>query len=265
MAAYPEYRYVDCWARVSGRQTQWTRWSLDSGAITDWARSFSKAELFKTQQRFDKTSVDPEASCIMPLVFDFDGQSGEDEERIEAALVDVRKLHAWMCEALCLEEYAAVYFSGGKGFHVVVDPSALGIIPSSHVVTAVEMAVRHLAELLDLTTVDYKVYQKRHVWRIPGSRHGSGLYMTKLDPSDLMLSAAEIALLAKDPSPVLLDEWSDCDKMTDWFDQFEESAASNKIHVRTQPSENIIKQNLTASMPECMDDLLDEYFRRAVS
>ncbi len=101
-----------------------------------------------------------------------------------------------------------VYFSGAKGFHVLVDTRAFGrVAPAAdlhRLFTRLRLAV--LRELPDHARLlfDLAIGDAVRLLRLPNTRHaGSGLWKVPLAPDELMhRAAAEIAALARAPRPL---------------------------------------------------------------
>ena len=100
------------------------------------------------------------------------------------------------------------YFSGAKGFHVLVDVRVFGrVAPAAdlhRVFTRLRLAV--LRELPDQARLlfDLAIGDAVRLLRLPNTRHaGSGLFKVPLAPDELLhRTAAEIAALARTPRPL---------------------------------------------------------------
>lgn len=75
-----------------------------------------------------------------------------------------------------------VYFTGKKGFHIECEPVTLGINPSNALPKLFRYIATNLKSSLNLTSLDFSVYDARRMWRLPGSIHqDTGLYKTLLN------------------------------------------------------------------------------------
>jgi hypothetical protein len=100
------------------------------------------------------------------------------------------------------------YFSGAKGFHLLVDTRAFGRVPPSRDLHRVFSRVRLevLRALPDSvrSLFDLAIGDKARLLRLPNTRHASsGLYKIALAPDELMeASVTEIHALARTPRPL---------------------------------------------------------------
>jgi hypothetical protein len=101
-----------------------------------------------------------------------------------------------------------VYFSGAKGFHILVDTRAGGRVIAARNLHRVFVRVR-LAVLEQLPAAarplfDLVIGDKVRLLRLPNTRHaGSGLFKIALTAEELQrLSAADIRALARTPRPL---------------------------------------------------------------
>lgn len=120
------------------------------------------------------------------LHFDFD------HEEPAHSLVDVRAFTASLIGAYHVApQNIRVFFSGKKGFHVIVlDPSFQAQPGSEAVPEAIKKACTTLAGHLE--SFDPKVYNRTSLFRIPNSKHGkTGLYKIPLTLSEVDTQSLE--------------------------------------------------------------------------
>ena len=100
------------------------------------------------------------------------------------------------------------YFSGSKGFHVLIDVRAFGRVAPAHDLHRVFSRVRLqvLRALPDTARLffDLTIGDKVRLLRLPNTRHeGSGLYKVALEGAELLAgSVDEIRTLARAPRPL---------------------------------------------------------------
>ncbi len=144
-------------------------------AAFDW-----KKEVFASVQTYDEAG-----HCIdSPLFFDFDGAP-------ERVLFDVRHF-VQACEFV-VNCTPRIYFSGNKGFHLVIDH------PITH--PQCHLLVKDFAEEIAVTkTLDRRVYRTQSLLRLPGSPASApGYYKIQLRRSELYeLDFEQIRSLAKE-------------------------------------------------------------------
>jgi hypothetical protein len=157
-------------------------------------------------------------------------------KNLERARSDVRKLLAFFKNKFALSESALrVYFSGSKGFHVFINPYAMGVKPRIDLHHINKFIVENLVALLQLESLDQGVYGSRRMIRMPNSIHqSSGLFKVELKHEELSDLEYVIDHLAKGPrgehqdDPVLevnddlnlwyrqmIQEWEESYKLSD--------------------------------------------------
>ena len=113
-------------------------------------------------------------------------------------------LERWRLEAAAVH----TYFSGAKGFHVLVDTRVFGRVAPSQDLPRVfsRLRLEILRGLPDSARLlfDLTIGDKVRLLRLPNSRHrGSGLYKVPLTGEELAAaSIADIRLLARAPRPL---------------------------------------------------------------
>ena len=121
-----------------------------------------------------------------------------DRETLPAAQVDVLTLHAYL-DALAPGQ-VRLYYSGSKGFHVVVPWQTLGAVPSPDLV---QRDYRFLAARIHRETgvmPDYKLYSPDRMLRLPDTWHGkTGRYKVEVLPEEVW----ECEFLSMSPRGVL--------------------------------------------------------------
>jgi len=102
-----------------------------------------------------------------------------------------------------------VYFSGAKGFHLLLDTRAFGRLAAAHDLHRVFSRLRLgiMRELPDTARplFDLAIGDKVRLLRLPNTRHaGSGLYKVALSPEELLVGSVEdIRALARTPRTLL--------------------------------------------------------------
>ena len=211
--AEQQFNYVDVYhCDANGKNSPWRRISVDD--IPKYQHEEAKDfNCFATVQRYaNESKVDGEA-FLAPLYFDLDYDSDP-----TVAQADAVKIVDFFLQELDVKETDIhIYFSGNKGFHILIDERALGIKarPDLH------RAYKHLAGYLryrlgetetvtddngkpvekvtPLLSLDMVVYTVKRMLRLPYSRHQkTGLYKIELSRKELgLLSLDEIKERAK--------------------------------------------------------------------
>jgi len=121
--------------------------------------------------------------CFMDLAFDFDIGPNKYIRTIEGAIPNVLKLIQYFDKK---DTPYTLYFSGGRGFHVVVPYQSFGqkMAENNHLVN------EHIARLIEYQIgsihIDYAIYSSRRQFRMVNTYHqSSGLKKIKLSLDDL--------------------------------------------------------------------------------
>ena len=131
--------------------------------------------------------------ALAPLHFDIDNK--EDQAR---ALKDTFLITKHLIEDVHVPYDAVnVYFSGMKGFHVLVDPVAIRLnLVHENSAAIFRFIAEQFTEELDLESIDYAVYDARRIWRLAGSRHQkTGLY--KIPCREMVLNGESMETIVK--------------------------------------------------------------------
>lgn len=79
-----------------------------------------------------------------------------------------------------------VYFSGNKGFHVVVPAEILGLTPNVDLNVIYKAIAVNIKEEIEATTIDTRIYDRKRLFRMPNSVNGkTGLYKVPV-PIDML-------------------------------------------------------------------------------
>ena len=161
----------------------------DESYEQEFAQIHEKVSCYSTFMSYDVE--DQELSKLKaPFVFDLDSDND-----IEKAKEETKKIIKLLAQ---IDVRPEVFFSGAKGFHVVVPFECLGIEPRFNLVSVYKILAKGLADTNNLSTVDFKIYERRRLFRIPNTVNTkTGLYKVRLEFDELNLSVDEIKGLAK--------------------------------------------------------------------
>ena len=203
-----------------------------------------------------------------PLYFDVDAEGD-----LEKALGLARALVTFFSETLMLPQQAVrVWFSGSKGFHVLVSPTALGIEPSSTLTIDMKAVALGLCRNLrehgapDLET-DAAVYSLPRMLRAADQVNPkSGLFKVELSHEELAsLSVDEVVQMAHAPRGNLWQSgicgvppiapaaawWADQLRLAQQPRQFRRRTAE-LTGERVRPDGFVVDELLSTDMPDCI-------------
>ncbi len=196
-----EFQFIDFYHRpaVPTHGSRWLRTSwgeaVAAAATHDNIDCYVTVQQFASSTRIESADV-PETHYAPPFA-DFDSDD------LAASQRDMLKLVHWAIDEMELDESdVRVWFSGKKGFHVLLNPTSFGVVADSGLTYIFKRMFSHLSEYLGLETLDMSVYSKRRQWRMEGTRHSkSGLYKIRLDHDEMSLDGESIRELAVEPRP----------------------------------------------------------------
>ena len=175
-----DYKYVDVWyADDKGKSGPWQRIEVSNVLKFQQEEAFN-FNCFATVQRFaNKAKVKGEA-FIAPLFFDLDYEADPAVPQQEA----VKLVEFFTKELDVAPTDIWVYFSGSKGFHILISSQAVGIEPRDDL----HKVFKHIAGYLKyrlgdvykedegdriepLKSIDPVVYTEKRMLRLPNSVH----------------------------------------------------------------------------------------------
>ena len=94
-------------------------------------------------------------------------------------------------------DYNRLYFSGNKGFHVLIPSPLFGLRPSRLLHRVIEKIVERIA--FKVIPYDKSLYDKNQVYRLQFTKHSStGLYKTPIDYNELQYNITKIKNLSRE-------------------------------------------------------------------
>ena len=186
-----QYKFVDFHSGSS-----YSKW-LRTNNLTPLLEKFNYNDCFATIQQYKNAEMTgKEEPYIAPLYFDLDYKSDPSKAQKEAITVI-----KFLTETLCIDSLAVrVYFSGSKGFHIIVHEKVFSIEPFNYLNKVFKLICGYLSLHLSvndvpLETLDSTVYTVRRMMRIPNTKHAdTNLYKIELTHDELnsLSSRAEV-------------------------------------------------------------------------
>jgi hypothetical protein len=230
MSYFRDFMYVDGHYQIENRPTRWKRMLLkdvkdqivgpsgnkncftsiqrfqDAISLRD-IRNEAKAKL-RLVKDDDKPAAKVEEKTQLHytgLFFDFDTKpeiyDGDREKAVGASQEDCVKVIAFFTQLGVEPQQMRCWFSGSKGFHLLVHPDCFAIKPHHQLTYIVKLLAMYLKEFLQLKSLDQSVYSIPRVWRIVDSIHQeTGLHKIEFYSNHLHeLTPAEIMKEARSP------------------------------------------------------------------
>ena len=173
--------------------------------VKKWAKDAGNTNVYSSV--FGYMNQDIESSPVFSgLYFDLDNAD------LNLAYTDLEALLGLFEKQGISVEDINICFSGNKGFHVYINPISLGIKPETDLPHVFKKLAEELAGYLPNNSLDLKVYERRRLWRLINSRHGtSNLFKIQIPypipTMDEILQMAvqpqEVVTFKTQPNPVL--------------------------------------------------------------
>jgi hypothetical protein len=168
----------------------------DDDAVSKWRSQFGNINIFSSISLYAEPSY--EAKSIAPIFFDIDSADDLPGARVSALTL----CEMLMSRALVPQDSLEIYFSGNKGFHVLVPCPVFHAFSSPHGL-ALNKRMAQKAQAQGIRFLDMGVYTNKRIWRLPNSIHGkSGLFKIPLTYEALRdVGMDGIMKLAENPCP----------------------------------------------------------------
>ena len=219
---YPDYRWVDTAFGGAHRRNhvmtiEDLRRRYPTGRTDCYRTAFRYPEVFYQWWREHRRSVLGYRGPMWADWFYLDIDSGNLQESLAAAREAVRMLEA----RFDLDpRYVWPYFSGSKGFHLLLPHRLFGWVPSEQLASAFRALVSLLLDT-NRIPVDFAVYDAVRLFRLTNTRNSkSGLFKIALTIQELLHSSLDdILALARgprdplerpepdEPWPALVEAW----------------------------------------------------------
>lgn len=141
------------------------------------------------------------------LAIDLDGDGTA--AGLDRVLDDIRKLVGVLHALGVPAESIVVFFSGGRGAHLLWPSSVLAAAPKDGFEATAGVVCQAIASLASVQ-IDINLYRPLASLRLPNTRHEeTGLYKVVLLADELPgLNAASVKELAREPRPFVMPDWA---------------------------------------------------------
>jgi len=193
-----DFKYVDAWhTGKDGQGVGWTRVEYPEGVLKYQQEKAENYNCFSTVQMFASKTRGKNEVFIAPLYFDLDYKTDPSVSQADA----VKLIDFFMNELDIQETDISLYFSGSKGFHILIDHRALDIKPGADLHKIYKHIAGYLIHRLKLQALDLVVYTEKRMLRLPNSQHAAtSLYKIELSLEEIQtLTLDEIKKKANMP------------------------------------------------------------------
>lgn len=162
----------------------------------EFIKTHSNIDTYCSAYLYNSEKID-EAELYGNLYLDFDDANNFNNAREDI----IHTLSFFKIIYKIPSDQMKIYFSGHKGFHLIVPKEILGIKPDKDLNSIFRVIAEQVNNFSPHKTVDLKIYDNKRLFRTPNSMHGeTHLYKIILTPNELLnLTEEEIKNLAKQP------------------------------------------------------------------
>jgi hypothetical protein len=149
---------------------------------------YGETDYFVSAARYDESVIHYMENSEKNKIRGFDGNIWYDFIIIDIDEIDPRKVSIFM-EHLEINygieiDYCRIYFSGSKGFHILIPTPIFGLKPSGILQNTIKDLVQKISE--NILVYDNSLYDKLQVYRLPHTQHSStGAYKVPLYYNEL--------------------------------------------------------------------------------
>ncbi|MEN6565890.1 MAG: DNA primase small subunit domain-containing protein [Veillonellales bacterium] len=262
MAKVEEITFDYCEVWHGKAKESWKRIQLDR--IAEYQQTAANNfQVFATVQRFANAVKTKGENFISPLYFDLDDAENPQKSQKDAAkLIDF-----FLTELDCKSQDIQVFFSGSKGFHILIHEKALGIEPRNNLHKIMKHLASYLVFRLELTALDLVVYTAPRMMRLPNSIHEkTKLFKTQLTVNEIRtLSLDEIKTLASAPrtiAPTAEEDIMQRPKAANLYKNKMEEYLQAAITATTRYDKTEY-HFMKGVYPACVQDLLDKGWKKS--
>lgn len=231
----------------NGKNTKWRR--IERNGVQEWLDENPGAlSYFSTIQSFSKSVKTEGEDHWSPLFFDLDS-----EDR-NIAFSDLRKIVDYFTEGF--EIVPEVFFSGNKGFHIIVPGEFYGAIPDSKLTYHWKHLANQISKTLDVVTHDRRVYSIPRMWRVTNTIHKSGLYKVPIRLTELERGLDYILDKAKEPRRIKIEPHT-LSVMPVLVDLYKSAVSSYEEEVKGYETAPLEAPVFGMKHPLCVQYLLD--------
>lgn len=200
--------------------------------VPDYIDKNDRVGLYSSVFQYDGPDISS-AACMASMYFDLDAADIEDSTKEAKVLIEYLL-------TFVPKEALRVYFSGQKGYHLEIEALAVGLSPTDKLPGIFRYIAADIGKQLGLTTLDFKVYDWRRMWRLPETRHQkSGLYKVEcmsLWPDGFNVKGVKQWATEARPETVLEQKFDP--QVNTWFREYQ-YRHEQETQKRNKPSGNL--------------------------
>jgi hypothetical protein len=214
-------RYVTSLKRVIREKDKDGTMLYEYRRVNSYAQKYNNTGIYTSIWRFNSEDL-TSAVRFGSLYFDIDN------EDMQISYSEVKKLYSYLNQFIP-EQSIIVYFTGKKGFHIECEVIALGINPGNNLPIIFRHIANDVKNKLDLSSLDFSVYDPRRMWRLEGSKHqDTGLYKNIISKEMLFSDIGKITSYCKDYHEPFVNDQEFSHSANEWYADYVRQVDSEK-------------------------------------
>lgn len=151
-----------------------------TGEVSKHTAQFNNKDVYTTVYKYDTKNQDL-ANVTAPLYIDLD--MDDIENNFDKLKKDLLLVYRQLKMKLYLkDEEIEIYFSGSKGFHIIVSEKVLNIKPCKNLNETYKLLALKLKSFTINKCIDTKIYDKKRLFRLPNTINSkTGLYKVSIE------------------------------------------------------------------------------------
>lgn len=186
------------------------------------------------------------ADIIAPLYIDIDGKSLNSKDYNTAKKEAISVIQILKNNFFLKQDDMEIFFSGSKGFHVIVPAEVLGIQPCKNLNIIYKSFVQKMESMIkDSSCIDTGIYDSRRLFRLPNTINSkTGAHKIQITEEELRaLSVSDMLSLAENPREITYHDYKLNEKAKNAFlsavnfKQKDNSTKRKPIELKVLPEE----------------------------
>lgn len=228
---------------------------VKSDEISNIRKKFNNTDVYSTIFSYNKDNQN-ESDLYGPLYLDLDYDINNEED-FNTLKQDLITIVIYLNDYYGIpNNYIKFYFTGKKGFHLIISPIVFDIKPDNNLNSYYKEIAKELNNITFSKLIDLKIYDKKRLLRLPNSINGkTGLYKVPIKYEDIIkLSFEEMKEYASSPKDNIKAEAKPCDKAINKYNIIKDNFNRPKEKKMSKPIEVVDINKI--KLPQCIINIL---------
>lgn len=235
MSSLDDFKYIEGGCHLPNGGFMRNR-MMTADRINDFRKEFKNTGLYLSAYWYNNEDV-KEAELYGHFYLDFDDEENFEKARRDAC--DAVAYLKWQSSFNIPERFIRAFFSGKKGVHLVIPAIVFDAQPAKNLNEYYRALAEKIAGRITYGTLDFKVYDRRRLFRMPNSIHQkTGLFKVPLSIDELRTATYdEILEKAKTPQSSTWDEAHEITRaraeygvvVEDWKNRFDKKFNKDRV------------------------------------